>query len=222
MLPGAVALGQAAASSRSVPFEIRAVKLNGAVTSVEAAALRELAGSLDGQLLLDGDYFEHQKRESGRGAEGVAGVLRTKQEELFAYQPKSFLVVGRLDELRSDRNLEQVWNQEQCPTVGSDLSYVSRRSSRAKVREAGTTTDCYITSIVGTLSIDSVALAECTSMRCRRAVPHHQELRRYQGASRPRRFRQRGENRQRTAPACCVVSDGRLISFGSSPALGPR
>ena len=26
-------------------------------------------------------------------------------EELFAYQPKSFLVVGRLDELRSDRGI---------------------------------------------------------------------------------------------------------------------
>lgn len=32
------------------------MKLSGAVTSVEAAALRELAGSLDGQLLLDGDF----------------------------------------------------------------------------------------------------------------------------------------------------------------------
>lgn len=55
-LPSAVALGQAAASSRFAPSEIRAVKLNGAVTSVEAAALRELAGSLNGQLLLDGDF----------------------------------------------------------------------------------------------------------------------------------------------------------------------
>jgi FAD/FMN-containing dehydrogenase len=49
-------LGQATVSSRRVPSEIRAVKLNGAVTSVEKAALRELAGSLDGQLLLDGDF----------------------------------------------------------------------------------------------------------------------------------------------------------------------
>lgn len=55
-LPSAVALGHAAASTRFVPSEIRAVKLNGAGTSIEAAALRELAGSLDGQLLLDGEF----------------------------------------------------------------------------------------------------------------------------------------------------------------------
>jgi FAD/FMN-containing dehydrogenase len=55
-LPNAVALGQTVASSRLVPSEIRAVKLNGEATSVEAAAVRELAGSLDGQLLLDGDF----------------------------------------------------------------------------------------------------------------------------------------------------------------------
>jgi FAD/FMN-containing dehydrogenase len=56
LLPGAHALGRAKDAARSVPSEIRAVKLNGAATSVEAAALRELAGSLEGQLLLDGDF----------------------------------------------------------------------------------------------------------------------------------------------------------------------
>ncbi len=56
LLPGTPALGQATSAARLVPSEIRAVKLNGAVTSVEAAALRELAGSLDGQLLLNGDF----------------------------------------------------------------------------------------------------------------------------------------------------------------------
>ncbi len=56
LLPSALAHGQAKAAARSVPSEIRAVKLNGTVTSVEGAALRELAASLDGQLLLDGDF----------------------------------------------------------------------------------------------------------------------------------------------------------------------
>ena len=56
LFPGAVALSQATHSSRAIPSEIGAVKLNGAATSIEAAALRELAGSLDGQLLLDGDF----------------------------------------------------------------------------------------------------------------------------------------------------------------------
>ncbi len=60
-LPGQVALGRATASSgtlpsRSVPSEVRAVKLSGAATSIEGAALKELAGSLEGQLLLAGDF----------------------------------------------------------------------------------------------------------------------------------------------------------------------
>jgi FAD/FMN-containing dehydrogenase len=56
LLPGAVALGQAQTAARSVPAEIRAVKLNGTGTSIEATALRELAAGLDGQLLLAGDF----------------------------------------------------------------------------------------------------------------------------------------------------------------------
>ena len=56
LLPSALARGQAKAAARSVPAEIRAVKLNGTVTSVEGAAVRELAGSLEGQLLLAGDF----------------------------------------------------------------------------------------------------------------------------------------------------------------------
>ena len=66
-LPGTVALGQTVASSRFAPSEIRAVKLNGAATSVEAAALRELAGGLDGQLLLDGDFGYDSARRIWNG-----------------------------------------------------------------------------------------------------------------------------------------------------------
>jgi FAD/FMN-containing dehydrogenase len=55
-LPGAPAFAETQAATRSLPSEIRAVRLNGAVTSIEAAALRELAGNLDGQLLLSGDF----------------------------------------------------------------------------------------------------------------------------------------------------------------------
>ena len=56
LLPGYTALGQTTTAERSVPSAVRAVKLNGADTSVEVAALRELAGSLDGHLLLNGDF----------------------------------------------------------------------------------------------------------------------------------------------------------------------
>jgi FAD/FMN-containing dehydrogenase len=56
LLPSAFAFGQAKPAARSIPSSIRAVKLNGTATSLEAAALRELAGSLDGQLLLEGDF----------------------------------------------------------------------------------------------------------------------------------------------------------------------
>ncbi|MGH8223918.1 MAG: hypothetical protein ACREQZ_13195, partial [Woeseiaceae bacterium] len=67
LLPGTPALGQAASAARLVPSEIRAVKLNGMVTSVEAAALRELAGSLDGQLLLNGDFGYDGARQIWNG-----------------------------------------------------------------------------------------------------------------------------------------------------------
>jgi FAD/FMN-containing dehydrogenase len=50
------ALGVTTTTERAMPSAIRAVKLDGTATSVEAAALRELAGSLDGQLLLNGDF----------------------------------------------------------------------------------------------------------------------------------------------------------------------
>lgn len=56
LFPGFPALGQATAAGRNVPAAVPAVKLDGTATSIEAAALRELAGSLDGQLLLDGDF----------------------------------------------------------------------------------------------------------------------------------------------------------------------
>ena len=56
LLPVFPVLGQATPAGRDVPSAIRAVKLDGTATSIEAAALRALAGSLDGQLLLDGDF----------------------------------------------------------------------------------------------------------------------------------------------------------------------
>jgi hypothetical protein len=55
LLPGARALGQSKTAARSIPSEIR-VKLDGTATSIEAVALRELAESLEGQLLLAGDF----------------------------------------------------------------------------------------------------------------------------------------------------------------------
>lgn len=67
VLPGASALSQSTVSSRRVPSAIRAVKLNGAVTAVEAVALRELAGGLDGQLLLAGDFGYDGARQIWNG-----------------------------------------------------------------------------------------------------------------------------------------------------------
>ena len=56
VFPNAVVLGQSATSSRAIPSEIRGVKLNGGDTSIEGAAVGELAESLDGQLLISGDF----------------------------------------------------------------------------------------------------------------------------------------------------------------------
>ena len=59
-LAGAVPFGgrlaEAAISSRHLPAEIAALKLDGSTTSIERAALLELADSLRGPLLFDGDY----------------------------------------------------------------------------------------------------------------------------------------------------------------------
>jgi hypothetical protein len=49
-------------------------------------------------------------------------------EELFAYQPKSFLVVGRLDELRSDRGVNIEKYRSSSSTV---VIPMARRSSRS-------------------------------------------------------------------------------------------
>jgi FAD/FMN-containing dehydrogenase len=67
MLPSAGAFGQANVAARSVPSEIRAVKLDGSATSIEGAALRELAGSLDGQMLLNGDFGYDGARQIWNG-----------------------------------------------------------------------------------------------------------------------------------------------------------
>jgi FAD/FMN-containing dehydrogenase len=67
LLPVFPALGQATKARRSLPSEIHAVKLGGTATSIEAAALRELADSLDGQLLLKDDFGYDGAREIWNG-----------------------------------------------------------------------------------------------------------------------------------------------------------
>ena len=67
LLPGLPALGQTTTAKRSLPSRIHALKLDGASTSIEAAALRELAGSLDGQLLLKDDFGYDGAREIWNG-----------------------------------------------------------------------------------------------------------------------------------------------------------
>ena len=56
LFPNTIVFGQSATSSRTIPSEIRAIRLNRTDTSIEGAAVRELAESLDGQLLLSGDF----------------------------------------------------------------------------------------------------------------------------------------------------------------------
>ncbi len=56
LFPNTVVFSQSATSSRTIPSEIRAIKLNRTETSIEGAAVRELAESLDGQLLISGDF----------------------------------------------------------------------------------------------------------------------------------------------------------------------
>jgi FAD/FMN-containing dehydrogenase len=56
MLPVVCLTGQSGTSARSTPSRLPAVKLNGETTSIEGAAVRELAESLAGELLLKGDF----------------------------------------------------------------------------------------------------------------------------------------------------------------------
>jgi hypothetical protein len=67
VLPTTVAISQARHSTASIASQIRALKLNGATTSIEAAALRELAGNLDGHLLVDGDFGYDGARQIWNG-----------------------------------------------------------------------------------------------------------------------------------------------------------
>jgi hypothetical protein len=55
-IPAPLLLAQTSATSRSLPAEIQAARLSGGTTTVERAALGELAESLQGSLLLNGDF----------------------------------------------------------------------------------------------------------------------------------------------------------------------
>jgi hypothetical protein len=56
LFPNAVVFSQSATSARAMPSEIRGVGLNREDISIEGTAVRELAESLDGQLLISGDF----------------------------------------------------------------------------------------------------------------------------------------------------------------------
>jgi FAD binding domain/Berberine and berberine like len=83
VLPIADAFGQAKPAARSIPSEVRAAKLDGSGTSVEGAALRELADSLDGQLLLDGDFGYDGARQiwNGMHDKHPAAIVRVRSTE---------------------------------------------------------------------------------------------------------------------------------------------
>ncbi len=54
--PRALAVERSEASARSIPSQIPAIRLDGEATSLEGAAVRELADSMAGPLLLRGDF----------------------------------------------------------------------------------------------------------------------------------------------------------------------
>jgi len=67
VFPNAIVLGQSASSTRAIPTEIRGVRLNGGDTSIEGAAVGELAESLDGRLLISGDFGYNGARRIWNG-----------------------------------------------------------------------------------------------------------------------------------------------------------
>ena len=67
MFPGALAFSQSARSSRTFPAEIGVVGLNGSDISVEGTAVKELAESLGGHLLINGDFGYHGARRIWNG-----------------------------------------------------------------------------------------------------------------------------------------------------------
>jgi len=67
MIPSALVFGDAANLLRDFPSEIGVIRLNGEDTSVEGAAVKELAESLDGQLLVNGDFGYHGARRIWNG-----------------------------------------------------------------------------------------------------------------------------------------------------------
>jgi len=56
LFPNAIVFSQSTTSARNIPSEIRGVRLNGADISIEGAAVLELAESLNGHLLISGDF----------------------------------------------------------------------------------------------------------------------------------------------------------------------
>jgi FAD/FMN-containing dehydrogenase len=56
LFPNTIVFSQSAISPRAIPCEIRGASLTGGDTSIEGAAVVELGESLDGQLLISGDF----------------------------------------------------------------------------------------------------------------------------------------------------------------------
>lgn len=88
------------------------------ITTSDLVALGYRRKQLDEyeKLLLDGDYFEHQKRESGRGAEGVWQAFFERNKWIFGYG-LTYVSLSNLDQ----RKLEQA-------VVGHDVSGKGKRA----------------------------------------------------------------------------------------------
>ena len=54
--PAQLILGQGTRAAKAIPSRIPAAKLGGGATSIEGAAIRECGESLQGSLLLSGDF----------------------------------------------------------------------------------------------------------------------------------------------------------------------
>lgn len=67
MFANATVFSQSATSSRNIPSEIRALKLNSEPVIIGRADIRELAGSLNGRLLLRDDFGYEDARKIWNG-----------------------------------------------------------------------------------------------------------------------------------------------------------
>jgi len=104
------------------------------ITTSDLVALGYRRKQLDEyeKLLLDGDYFEHQKRESARGAEGVWQMFFERNKWIFGYG-LTYVSLSNLDQ----RKLEQA-------VVGHDVSGKGKRADALMKTKGAIEALCFV------------------------------------------------------------------------------